>query len=77
MEASKSKAAPVRLSDSAMNGLGQLGKTFEPISDKGIHHATRKTLVNNGLAICDASGLKIKITAQGSKALKQHSRPSR
>ncbi|MGP1680869.1 MAG: hypothetical protein ACTS8S_00890 [Giesbergeria sp.] len=71
MEKGKSKAAPVRLSSSAVLGLSRLGKTFTPVTEVDTHPATRKSLVIKGLAVMDASGNKIKITAQGSKVLKK------
>lgn len=77
MEKGKSKAAPVRLSSSAVLGLSRLGKTFTPVSEVDIHFATRRALVNKDLAVLDASGKKIKITAQGSKVLKKSEANSR
>lgn len=71
MDASKSKTAPQsRMSDSHVVALGKLKEftKLTPVKETGIHYATRNALVIRGLAITDASGTKIKITAAGRKA---------
>jgi hypothetical protein len=64
------------MSDSHVVALGKLAGNpkFTPSKETGIHHATRKALVNQGLATVDASGDKIKITAAGRSAYRKASK---